>query len=261
MTSGPHPAAAAPFGNSRRKLVRAKEHLSNLEGETGCFLAERPYRVVIEPDPEEPKHLVYKFKLNKPLPDSLANLTNEVVFHLRTALDNAVFGLAVSAGVENPRCAAFPFSGSAGELDKAIKGRCKDVPEEIYPLFRAYQPYRGGNDLLWALNEVSNTDKHALLAIAVATELGDVDMLGGALVGGLPINPTWDSRKQEIKLATFLAGHTPQGYMNYTPFIAFNEIPVVGGEPVSGVLNQFVSMVEGILTGLEAEARRLGLFR
>jgi len=243
-------AMADPLEVSRRKVARAKEHIADLEREWGLFCGPRPYSVVIEPDPDEPLHDVHKLKFNRSLPDTFANLTVDAVHNLRSALDNAGYGLAVSAGRTNPKHTAFPFAGSAAEFDNALKGRSKDIPEEIYPLFRAFQPYRGGNNFLWALNEVAITDKHKLLAVAIASLLGNVTGTG-ALVR-MPINPVWDRLKQEIELVTCAAGHPVKYHAEFSLYLTFDEIPVAAGEPVLKVLDYFVEIVEEIFARIEA---------
>jgi hypothetical protein len=240
---------ANSFGTSRRKVERAKAHIAELEKETTLFFANRPYSVVIDPDPNSPIHEVHKLRFTKSLPDSFFDLTVDAVQNLRSALDNACYGLAIAAEKVKPRFAAFPFAGSKDDFDNAIKGRSKDVPEYIYPIFHGYQPYRGGNDFLWALSEVSNTDKHKLLTIGLGSLLGDV-VGEGALVQ-MPINPTWDKLKHEIELATCLAGSAVKYRANFSLFVAFDEIPIVGGEPILKVLHYFVEIVEDILSHIE----------
>lgn len=248
-----------PFESSRRKVARAKEHIADLERETGLFFGARPYSVVIEPDPNEPKHEVHKIRFDRAMPDSFASLTAEAVHNLRSALDNVGYGLAVSGGRVNPKYTAFPFSGSALDFENVIKGRCKDIPEEIHALFRAYQPYRGGNDFLWALNEVSITDKHKLLTIALGSLLRD--MVGEGALIRVPVNPIWNSLRQEIEIATCVAGSAVKYHAGVSLFVAFDEIAVVKNEPVLKVLDYFLEIVEDILSSIEGESKRLGFVK
>jgi hypothetical protein len=252
---------AVPFAKPFQKVARAKEHILDVEREMNAFLDADPCTLVIEPDPDEPKHEVHKLRLSKSMPDSIADLAADATGKLRSALDNAGYELALLAGVASPTSAYFPFAGSAIDLDNSIKGRSKDIPKDVYPFFRAHKPYRGGNDILWALNRVAITDKHKLLKVALGSQPGDITMEGSWLVGGLPLTPTWDSSKQEFKLATFVAGHAAEYRAEYQVFVAFDEIPIVGGEPVLEVLNQFASIAERILWGIKWEAERLGLVK
>lgn len=43
-------------------------------------------------------------------------------------------------------------------------------------------------------------------------------------------------------------------------FLASDDVPVVTGEPVLKLLNYFVEIVEDVLSRLDAEARRIGIF-
>ena len=113
-----------PFEGSRRKIARAKKHLEDLEREAAAFFAEHPYALIRDPDPNNPKHEIHKIRFNKRVPDSIASLTEEAVHHLRSALDNACYSVAVASGLTKPRHTAFPFSGSAAEFENALKGRC-----------------------------------------------------------------------------------------------------------------------------------------
>ena len=246
-----------PLESSRRKVARAKEHIANLKVASRLFFDACPYTIVVEPDLREPKQEIHKLRLDGPLPDSFTNFTDDAVHNLRSALDNLGYALAVSSGRVDPKSTAFPFSGTALQLDNNIKGRCKDIPEEIYPLFRAYQPYKGGNDILWALNEVSITDKHKLLTVALRSNLGNMSGVG---VLSMPLDPTWDRIKKEIEIATCVVGYTVKYHAEISLFVAFDEIAIVSGEPVLKVLDYFVDIVEDILSRVGAEARRLGIF-
>jgi len=50
-------------------------------------------------------------------------------------------------------------------FETSANGNCKDLPPEIITLFRGFKPYKGGNDLLWALNQIVRANKHAVLAV------------------------------------------------------------------------------------------------
>jgi hypothetical protein len=53
-------------------------------------------------------------------------------------------------------------------------GRFKDLPQEMISLFRSLQPFKGGNDLLWALNKLCVVNKHKMLAhVAVMGRLNN----------------------------------------------------------------------------------------
>src|ERR1022692_4111514 len=133
----------------------------------------KPYTRVAEPDTTTPHLEVHKLRFDQGLPDLFFALTSDALHNVRDSLDNAEYALAVAAGKTHPLHTAFPFGGSAADFENNL-GRCKDIPKEIHALFRAYGPYRGGNDFLWALNKLAVTDKHKLLTIAFNSQLGNV---------------------------------------------------------------------------------------
>jgi hypothetical protein len=201
-----------------------------------------------------------KAKLTQPFPEALGVIVGDAANNLRAALDHAVYGVAIGSGrVNNPREAYFPFSRTAVEFESNMKGRCKHVPHEIYPLFRTLKPYRGGNTLLWALNELCVLDKHKTV-----TPIGGGSLRNKAHVsstsGGfwkMPVIHTWDRAKNEMILLTARADAKIHHELDFTFFVAFDEIPTIEGRPLDGVLNEMVGEVESVLWAIETETRRL----
>ncbi len=114
--------------------------------------------------------------------------------------------------------------------------------------------------MLWALNEAANAHKHqGLVRLDTGTSLGNVDMIGGLVKLLLP--PRWDGPKQEIECGTFIKGSKIEGNIEVGMFIAFNEIEVIGGEPVSRVLDHFIQVAEHIISSLEAKGVELGFLK
>jgi hypothetical protein len=247
--------------NSRRKIARAKEHSADVNRKFKEFWDSHKSTPFYETDPHRSDHQIAKLRIEGTIPiESCANSAHDAIGSLRSALDSAGYALAEGSGNKRLRSTAFPFANSAAELDNQIRGRSKDIPEEIYPIFRAYQPYRGGNDFLWALNEACNVDKHqGLIRADVGTGLGNVDGVGGLVRVLLP--PRWDSVKQEIEVATFIKGVEAHYDFEVALAISFHEIDVIGGEPVSRVLDYFVVIVEDIISTLEVEGTRLGFLK
>lgn len=166
-----------PFETSRRKIALAKECITDLERQTEVFWQTNVRSIIVEPDPDHSDEEIHKLKFAEPLPARFTDLTADAVHYLRSSLDDAVYGVAVATGKVRPKYAAFPFGRNAVAFESHMKARCKDIPNDLYPLFRAYQPYRGGDYALWELNEISIADKHKLLGIGLL----------GHLPGGVPI--------------------------------------------------------------------------
>jgi len=247
--------------NSRRQIARAKEHAVDLKRKFDTFWNTHEQIPFFEHDPHRSDHETFKIRITHPIPlDSYADSAHDAVINLRSALDSAGYALAIGSGNNRLKSTGFPFANSADELENQIKGRSKDIPEEIYPTFRAYQPYRGGNDTLWALNEACNAHKHqGLVRLDTGTVLGNFIGTGGIVKLLSP--PRWDSIKQEIECGTFVKGSEVHCYVEIGTFVAFDKIEVIGGEPLLPVLDYFIEIVEHIISTLEIEGARLGFLK
>ena len=249
-----------PFESSYLKLSWAKNDLAQLKEEVTAFLAQKDlYAIFTEPDLNRPEHVVTKMRPAKEAPDSFLKLTGAIVDNLRSALDHAMYAVAIASGCDKPLNAYFPFSGDAADFENKLRGRCADVPKEIYPLLRSYQPYKGGSEALWALNRICIANKHRLvIPIGSATCSTGMDVSGTGFVS-MPQHPTWDRAKNEMVLCTLGPGAQFNGNFQFGFYVAFGEIESLDGKSAIPVLDLFADMVETILREIEAETRRIGL--
>jgi hypothetical protein len=166
-----------PFDSSRRKLAWAKKHLAQFKRKNIQFFKKKNlYAVFAEPSTKHPPCIVHKMRFVKQLPAGFSEMTGDIVDNLRAALDHAVYGVAIAAAPgTRPLNAYFPFSRDASKFEANLKGRCADVPKEIYPLLRSYEPYKGGSDALWAINQVCVANKHTLI-IPIGTACATVGL-------------------------------------------------------------------------------------
>ena len=122
----------------------------------------QPLEKIEIPHPTKPACRLHKIVLRRQLPDSIADITADDISNLRSALDIAAYTVAVASGVQNPKNCAFLFAGSLAQMKNAL-GRSKGLPATMQSLFVRFRPYLGGDGILWALNEMCNTDKHKML--------------------------------------------------------------------------------------------------
>ena len=248
-----------PFGDAKSKLAWAEKRFTDLQPEVNNFGNLNSYEEVIEPHPDKPDHQVHKIRLTQLLPRDIAHITEEVVNSLRSALDAASYAVALASGKSSPKYSAFPFAGSVTGMAQSLGGWCKDIPAPIQSLFFGFQPYAGGDDLLWSLNEICNTQKHK---IVVPVGTGAYPMGARARGTGffeMPTPHVWEGEKNEMKLITLGPGAQFDYEFNFRLFVAFGEIKVVGGSELLGTLYKIGHKVETILTAIEAESRRIGL--
>jgi hypothetical protein len=144
------------------------------------------------------------------------------------------------------------------------KGACKDLPSEIRSLFEGFKPYKGGNNALWALNELANTPKHKMLlplAIGGAGVYFSTITIGPRATGQTAfLAPVWLRDKNQI---VFLrtAPETDISYNGNLSFsVALDDVDeVIRGQPPAATLRAMAGEVESVLMATEAECRRLGL--
>jgi len=246
-----------PFESSRRKLGRAKEHISDLERKINSFVESRPYARVAEVDPRQPNCVVFKLKLTRDLPDELALITSDAIDNLRAVLDHACYTVAISSGNATAKEAYFPFAGTVERFENALRGRCKDIPQDIYPLLRGFKPYKGGNDLLYTLNTICVTGKHKMLISVGHTVIRDRTRFNAATGYMRMPQSTWDGANNEIVIAAVGIGTQFEYDVDFQFFVTFNEVEGIDGQEVLRVLNALASEVERVLLALEAETRRL----
>lgn len=240
------------FHSSKSCINRAKYHLYDFNRQLNSFMNTNPCVSFIETDPNTAEE-IHKIKLTKPLPTVLSNIAFDAAINLRCALDQCIFALSFGKG---GRFAAFPFASDASHFEDAVKGRCKHLPVEIANLIRTFKAYKGGNDLLFALNELANTSKHAIICPVGLTN-SNITYEG---MSNISITfPFWDRTKNEMELFRMPKGNTTEININFSLTVEIGDIEFVEGKPAVAVLDQLIRVVEGIVMAIEAEAKRLGL--
>jgi len=251
-----------PFQSPRRRLARAKEQIRHLNARAKAFFSgkKNPCTQVTETDADGITQL-YKFKFTKPVPERLTDLAFEAAESLRSVLDQTGYATAIASGKTDPKATYFPIADSAVQLETDVikRGRCKDLPPEIVALFRSFKPYKGGNDLIWALNRICNSSKHRLI-VPIGMAVQGVRIRHMEISGTLAmLAPHWDSEKDEMIFARVGPGGKIQYDIELTFFIAFGEIDAVRGEPAVPLLSAMFGEVQRILLATEAQARLLGI--
>lgn len=248
-----------PFDSPSRKITRAYRHITDVEDAVEAFDNSDAYANVVEPHPNG-THNIHKIVLAKPFPKGIEEIIADACNCLRSALDQTGYAIAVASGVSNPKRAYFPFASSAAEIENTIKGRCSDLPPEIVALARTFKPYKGGDDFLWAVNDVANADKHRRL-ITISPQM---DRMSGTEIsarGHVPMPPRWDSVKNEMVYAVARRGHPFKAKFNVRFYVAFNEIEPIRGCPVDLGIVQMGDTVNKIVRAMKAEAIRLGIVK
>jgi len=250
------------FYSAQMRLLRAEEHLNDLESQIDQFFTEKPYAVVCEPDPDG-IHEIHKLKFTQRFPFRWRILATEIIEHVRASLDHATFAAHLAAkGDPNSRYAAFPFGKSASDLDKSIRGRSKDLPAEIQTLLRSFNCHEGGNRPLYALNELCNLSKHTLITFMVGVAF-DFEIRGTAAGWppgdvAFPKELSWNRSKNEIEYARTKRGVQFEHQAKVNVFVALQEKEVTHTISAVAILNAMLEEARGVIMRLEYECMLLG---
>jgi hypothetical protein len=250
------------FRGARSRIRWAKESSGQFQRRAQSFFKKNPHATVVEPDADG-IHERHKLKLTRPLPDSLTKSTVTSLEHLRAALDLTAAVIAAKIGTSAGDI-HFPFCAKATDMKSRINSVCRNFPDEIKTLFASFQPYRGGHDLLWALNELCNGSKHRLIVpvgmTTNAMHAHKIVMTSSGTGGSYIPVPRWDSEKDEMVFAVAGKGAKFEYDLTFTFSVTFGEVDIVKGAPVQTVLRGLHSKITNIVDATEAECNRIGLF-
>src|SRR5215472_3528204 len=121
------------------KISRAGEHLETLTAEIYSFLQSAKRNTAVKVDGQ---HAWITWWLDDPHPPiRLSVLVGDLVFNLRSALDNLVCGLIRTADPGNKcRNTKFPIFVKAERWQKNWREDLQGVPAEAQPIIKSLQP-------------------------------------------------------------------------------------------------------------------------
>ncbi|MFH1345147.1 MAG: hypothetical protein ABIL01_28675 [Pseudomonadota bacterium] len=273
------------FESAKRTIERAKHHIDDLERHIVSFTDDNTWTYFVEMDTDG-FHQLHKIRFSRSLPDNLPSILFDAVSNLRAVLDQCGYACAVAAKSKSLKHITFPFAKSEPFWSAKVAGCCKDLPTEIIALFRSCNAYKGGNDPLWALNELCNAKKHfALVPMAAGRAFlriiptadhpyaskfrptPEQRAKGVSPAGFYAItrvkmstgSPNWNATKNEL----LLLRTDPKEHVNYDANVSatvfIEGIDVLRGKPAIGVLQQMHDLVVAVGEATERKCRKLGL--
>lgn len=247
-----------PFESPKILLERAEENVRELQTRAKAFFDGKPYTDVVELDPETGED-IYKLRFTAKIPKGLNAVAADALNNLRATLDQAICTSAslLVPGV-NLNGMGFPFAATEAAMEDAIRSKCKNVPPEIVALVRSLKPYKGGNDLLWALSKLSATNRHRTLItdVGASTDSMYVHQMTFSGPGSIPA-PIWDRANHELAVARITHGAKLQYDVEFSFFVAFGDVEVVGGQPTLPILGQMGTHVVKALNAIRFETLSL----
>jgi hypothetical protein len=251
-----------PFYSSKFGIGWAEDHITEFERENLAFLSQPDNCTIITELDADGTHNLNKFKMTKPMPRSLSGHAIDVVYNLRAALDQAIYSVAtLNKTLTLSGFPSFTIRDDLSAFEKSFHGVTgKFIPQEISDLVRAFKPYKGGNNLIWALNKLCGNNKHGFLR-PHPIRLGSGFVRGSVKGIGpeIPLHPEWDCAKNEMVLLRAPVEAKFDMKYDLDVFIAFGNIELIDGQPVVPTLHKFLGEVNSIVMAIEAETIRIGL--
>lgn len=195
----------------------------------------------------------------EPAPD-MGLKVGEIGCELRDALDKMTVALAIKNG-RGTSGVGFPWGGmdkTTGTPQPFPGTRHRHLEKKLTPdqwsLILAQKPHPGGNDTLWAINQIANNHKHwENLVETRAHLLNSKFTLGGTgYIDKLISNPSWPdgiTRKNDTEHAIFAVSpnNTLPADGELSIYLVFGEIQPISGKVILPTLKEQVGLTKIIV--------------
>jgi hypothetical protein len=148
----------------RSKIEWANKHIANLGRECRTIFDPKPNNVIAQYDLQADKTVYQVVKLPNISAD-IFFIAGDAIHNLRSALDYLAWQL-VLANNKVPRGGiggtGFPIFESLKQYEAKAPGKIEGMCETAKKIIRGFDPYKGGNPVLWLLHDLDISDKHRL---------------------------------------------------------------------------------------------------
>lgn len=247
------------------KAKRADDQIRDLEATIRAFLDSPAYVVSTQKQSETGNTIHYLSKVSDVDP-IIPHLAGEAIHSLRSTLDHLAYQLfLVNRTDPNDEGASisFPIYDPAKTTEASAFGKIKVLGNEAIELIRAFKPYQGGNNLLWAIHKLDNIDKHRTLLtvgagfMGLRVDKGIVKLVTDAL-GVLPMPPIGPIALRLPRLRCplnvgdklflgFAEDEERNKELEFSFTVAINEPRIGEAKPVLDVLRDMARCVDSII--------------
>lgn len=156
------------FDSSKQKIERADYHIADLERQFAVFVAEKPHRFSVQPNPAS-GGLNIGIRFVKELPRSFAPIISDAIHNLRTALDHMAWELVGADHGTQDRYLQFPTGDNRINFEASCNG-IKTPSQWVKDAFKSTEAFIGGKGLdLYQLCQLDNSDKHVEITPVLRT--------------------------------------------------------------------------------------------
>jgi hypothetical protein len=186
------------------KCNRAGRSIMQLDEAIKAFSQTHRYQIHYDVD-EERQETVVRARFKDELPEEFDVLAGEILFSLRSALDQLVCAIAAKEGQVEFKDFYFPFANSKENFEsKDTMRKVAKLSEAARNIITGYAAYPEGNKFLWAINQLNLIDKHRQL-IAVGAVAGSITITGGVFTSGVTLGdaPGWAPFSEGLELLRY----------------------------------------------------------
>jgi hypothetical protein len=234
------------------KIERAKTHIGNVNQMISAFLIQDPFRMEWQEDAIRcQKHLIVK--ATQKMPYEIPLIAADTIHNLRSALDHLACCLAVQNGAAKISDVYFPIGREGEEKFKVYaKDKIKRLSESARTFIYELKPYKGGNNMLYALHNLDVIDKHQTLPTAILG--GAVSQLITSYDGPISVNASpWGNLEKGVHLLTTDLATQGECHSQLSSQIAFGDVEIVKDQPIISTLNQMLNLCESIIANFESK--------
>lgn len=250
-----------PLDDARLLVERANEQIVEFKALLKAFLDNEAWTPKIDFDVETGTY-THKLIIGGQPNRRTKAVAKDAWDNLRSALDHLNAACARLGGSEgHDNGAHFPFVRKGEDLASEMKRKCRNVPQVVLDYFASLRPYPGGDDRLYALSNIRNSNQHWRLRSAILTVIG---------VEVVWIRPgqKWEykvidvaaepSTMHEIELFTSSNG-TRDYHLQFMINVSFEDMEVFGSYDAGSVLDELSNKVTDIINHTETILRSEGL--
>ena len=230
---------------AERKIEWANKHIASLDKARAVFF--NSYEVFADTHIFPGKKVIRPADA-MPIPDDIALLAGDAVQNLRSALDHLAWQLVLVSGNTPNRRTYFPIFKSSDEFEREFCQKANGMRTDIKDAISLYKPYKEGNDILWALRELNNFDKHRLLLVVASTFDKIGFKFGKQPTQWLDMGNARGFKVGDLVYTTF--GNIADQQIHFAFDIAFREPEVVQGKPVLTTIQSIADLVAKIVSDL-----------
>jgi hypothetical protein len=150
------------LADSRACVDWAVSQIDILTAHIDAWYQTNPYALTTHFDSKRGKN-AFGYEIRNPLPPIINAEVGAIINSIRSSLDILAVTLAKRCGATNVKKVYFPISQSAADFGKSGVKKIKQLSSEQKEIIEGLSPYKGGNDLLYALHQMDIIRKHRYL--------------------------------------------------------------------------------------------------